>query len=99
MVNRWNFHLGLTGNWSLKTMARPDLTTWVPSPLPTTYAALVDALAAKLLIALSTAQRDAICRFVDHAPTDALKAGAAAVTWRLPYLVALMLDSPNFATR
>ncbi|GAB2776825.1 hypothetical protein GCM10027039_42560 [Terrabacter koreensis] len=99
MVNRWNFHLGLTGNWSLTTMTRPALATWVPSPLPTTYAALVDALAAKLLITLSTTQRDAICRFVDHAPTDALTAGAAAVTWRLPYLVALMLDSPNFATR
>ncbi|MGO4660901.1 DUF1800 domain-containing protein [Terrabacter sp. 2TAF16] len=100
MVNRWSFHLGLAGNWSLlKTMSRPDLATWVPSPLPTTYAALIDALAAKLLITLTTAQRDALCRFVDHAPTDVLKAGVAAVTWRLPYLVALLLDSPNFATR
>ncbi|KRF43042.1 hypothetical protein ASH01_14515 [Terrabacter sp. Soil811] len=98
-LNRWNFHLGLAGNWTLKAMKRPDVTTLVPTPLPTTYAALVDALAAKLLITLTTAQRDAICRFVDHAPGDALKAGAAAVTWRLPSIVALLLDSPNFATR
>ena len=98
-INRWNFHLSLAGKWVLKAMPRPDLSTWIPSPLPTTYAGLVDALAAKLLITLSTSQRDAICRFVDHAPSDALTAGAAAVTWRLPYLVALMLDSPNFATR
>jgi hypothetical protein len=80
-------------------MARPDVATLVPSPLPTTYAVLVDALAAKLLISLTTAQRDAICRFVDHAPGDALTAGAAAVTWRLPSIVALLLDSPNFLTR
>jgi hypothetical protein len=98
-LNRWNFHMGLAGNWKLAAMKRPDVTTLVPSPLPSTYAALVDALAAKLLITLTTAQRDAICRFVDHAPGDALKAGAAAVTWRLPYIVALLLDSPNFATR
>lgn len=98
-LNRWNFHVGLAGNWTLKTMKRPDVKTLVPSPLPKTYAALVDALAAKLLITLTTAQRDAICRFVDHAPGDPLKAGAAALTWRLPHVVALLLDSPNFATR
>jgi uncharacterized protein (DUF1800 family) len=98
-LNRWNFHLGLAGTWNLKAMKRPALSTLVPSPLPTTYAALVDALAAKLLITLTVTQRDAICRFVDHAPGDILKAGAAALTWRLPYVVALLLDSPNFATR
>ncbi|WP_330476569.1 DUF1800 domain-containing protein [Terrabacter sp. C0L_2] len=98
-LNRWNFHLGLAGNWSLKAMKRPDVTTLVPSPLPSTYAALVDALSARLLITLTTAQRDALCRFVDHAPGDALTSGAPAVTWRLPSLVALLLDSPNFATR
>ncbi|GAA2493746.1 DUF1800 domain-containing protein [Terrabacter carboxydivorans] len=98
-LNRWNFHLGLAGGWALKAMKRPDVTTLVPSPLPSTYAVLVDALAARLLVTLSTAQRDAICRFVDHAPGDALRAGAAAVTWRLPSIVALLLDSPNFATR
>ncbi|MHA3837561.1 DUF1800 domain-containing protein [Terrabacter sp. AAH1] len=98
-VNRWNFHLGLAGNWTLRAMTRPDVTALVPSPLPTTYAALVEALAAKLLLTLTTAQRDAICRFADHAPTDALRAGSAAVTWRLPSIIALLLDSPNFATR
>ncbi len=98
-LNRWNFHLSLAGNWTLKAMKRPDVTALVPSPLPSTYAALVDALAAKLLFSLTTAQRDAICRFVDHAPGDALKAGAAAVTWRLSSVVALLLNSPNFATR
>lgn len=99
LLNRWNFHLGLAGGWTLPAMKRPELATMIPSPLPATYAALVDALAAKLLVTLSSAQRDAICRFVDHAPNDLLTAGAAAVTWRLPYLVALILNSPSFATR
>ncbi|WP_344948489.1 DUF1800 domain-containing protein [Terrabacter ginsenosidimutans] len=98
-LNRWNFHLSLAGNWTLKAMTRPDVATLVPAPLPSTYAVLVDALATKLLISLTTAQRDAICRFVDHAPGDALTAGAAAVTWRLPSIVALLLNSPNFLTR
>lgn len=98
-LNRWNFHLGLAGNWTLKAMARPAVTTFVPSPLPSTYAALVDALAARLFVTLTAAQREAICRFVDHAPTDPLRAGSAAVTWRLPSIVALLLDSPNFAIR
>jgi uncharacterized protein (DUF1800 family) len=98
-LNRWNFHLALAGNWVLKLMPRPALTTLLPSPLPPTYAALVDTLASQLLITLSVAQRDAICRFVDHAPSDALKAGDPALTWRLPSVVGLLLDSPNFVTR
>ncbi|MGO4362977.1 DUF1800 family protein, partial [Terrabacter sp. RAF57] len=98
-LNRWNFHLRLAGGWTMQSMKRPALSSFVPSPQPTTYAALVDALAAKLLITLTTAQRDSICRFVDHAPTDALKAGAPALTGRLPHVVALLLNSPNFATR
>lgn len=98
-LNRWNFHLNLAGNWTLQAMKRPDLATFVPSPLPPTYGALADALAAKVLISLTPTQRDAVCRFADHAEGDALKAGAAAVTARLPLIVALLLDSPNFSTR
>ena len=98
-LNRWNFHLSVAGNWTLKKMTRPALTTLVPSPLPATYGALVDALASKLLVTLGTAQRDAICRFVDHAPGDTLTATSSAVTWRLPSVVALILNSPNFITR
>lgn len=98
-LNRWNFHLSVAGNWTLKSMRRPALTTLLPATLPATYGALVTTLAGKLLVTLTTAQRDAICRFLDHAPGDALKAGSAAVTWRLPSVVALLLDSPNFAIR
>jgi uncharacterized protein (DUF1800 family) len=98
-LNRWNFHLGLTGGWTLKAMPRPALSTLVPATRPATYGALVEALAARLLVTLSTAQRDAVCRFLEHAPTDTLRADAPALGWRLPYVVALLLDSPTFATR
>jgi uncharacterized protein (DUF1800 family) len=98
-LNRWNFHLGVAGNWALTSMRRPPLSALLPATLPATYGALVTTLASKLLVTLTTVQRDAICRFLDHAPADALKAGSAAVTWRLPSVVALLLDSPNFATR
>ncbi len=98
-LNRWNFHLGLAGSWTLKAMPRPALSTLVPATRPATYGAFVEALAARLLVTVSAAQRDAICRFLEHAPTDTLKADAAALSWRLPYVVALLLDSPTFATR
>ena len=98
-LNRWNFHLSVAGNWTLKKMPRPALSTLVPSPLPATYGALVDALASRLLVSLTTAQRDAICRFLDHAAGDTLTATSSAVTWRLPSVVALVLNSPNFSTR
>ena len=71
----------------------------LPTTPPTTYGALVDALAARLLLpALTTGQKDAVCAFVD-ATAKALKSTDAALGWRLPYVVALLLDSPNFATR
>lgn len=97
---RWNFHMNLTAGWALKAMPRPDLSTLLPSTAPATYGAYVDALAASLLIdVLSTDQRVAVCRFLDHAPTDALKSTDSALGWRLPYVVALLLDTPNFWTR
>ena len=40
-----------------------------------------------------------MCAFVDATPAKALKSTDAALGWRLPYVVALLLDSPNFATR
>ena len=72
----------------------------LPATLPTTHGALVDALAARLLIApLTAGQKAAVCAFVDATPAKALRSTDAALTWRLPYLVALLLDSPHFATR
>jgi uncharacterized protein (DUF1800 family) len=97
---RWNFHLNQTGGWYPKGLVRSPLRALLPATLPTTHGALVDALAARLLIGpLTAGQKAAVCAFVDATPAKALRSTDAALTWRLPYLVALLLDSPHFATR
>ena len=97
---RWKFHLNQTGGWYPRGLVRSPLRSLLPAALPTTHGALVDALAARLLIApLTAGQKAAVCAFVDATPAKALRSTDAALTWRLPYLVALLLDSPHFATR
>lgn len=97
---RWNFHLAAAAGWTLKTMTRPELAALLPTPTPATYGAYVDALAARLLIPpLTSGQRTAVCSFLGHAEGVELQSTSAALGWRLPYVVALLLDSPNFATR
>ena len=60
----------------------------------------MDALATRLLHgALPPAKRDAVCAFLDKTADAALRSTDAAVGWRLPYVVALVLDTPEFATR
>ena len=97
---RWNFHLSQAAGWYPADLVRQPPRSLLPTTPPTTYGALVDALAARLLLpALTTAQKDAVCAFVDATPAKALKSTDAALGWRLPYVVALLLDSPNFAIR
>jgi hypothetical protein len=85
---------------TLSALPRAAVGTLLPSPLPTTYGGYVDALASRLLIdPLTPAQRTALCTYLVHAPGDALKSTDAAVGWRLPYVAALILDTPNFAAR
>jgi uncharacterized protein (DUF1800 family) len=99
-LQRWNFHLAAVRGTTLTGLPRAAASSLLPSPLPATYGAYVDALAARLLVdPLSTAQRTAVCSFLLHAPTDALKATDIAVGSRLPYVAALILDTPNFAAR
>lgn len=100
---RWNFHMGQGWTASDPASAKvtyPALRTLLPATLPTTYGGYVDALANRLLLApLSSAKRDAVCAFLDKTATSPLGASDAAVGWRLPYVVALVLDSPEFASR
>jgi uncharacterized protein (DUF1800 family) len=99
-LQRWNFHLGAVRGTTLTTLPRAAAATLLPSPLPATYGAFVDALATRLLIdPLTAGQRTALCTYLTHAPGDALKPTDAAVGWRLPYVAALILDTPNFAAR
>jgi uncharacterized protein (DUF1800 family) len=101
-LGRWNWHMA-QGWMSTDTAAKatyPAFRTLLPATLPTTYGALVDALATRLLFApLATAKRDAVCAFLDKTAATALKPTDAVLGWRLPYVVALVLDTPEFATR
>ncbi|MGG5257287.1 DUF1800 family protein [Phycicoccus avicenniae] len=97
----WTMAQGWTATESpAKQVVYPALRGLLPSTLPATHGAFVDALAARLLqVPLSSAKRDAVCAFLDKTATAPLKSTDAAVGWRLPYVVALLLDSPEFATR
>ncbi|MBD3782382.1 MAG: DUF1800 domain-containing protein [Micrococcales bacterium] len=99
----WNWTMGQ--GWTASAVpqtrvAYPALRTLLPATLPATHGGLVDALAARLLLGpLPAAKRDAVCAFLDKTAAAPLKATDPAVGWRLPYVVALVLDTPEFATR
>jgi uncharacterized protein (DUF1800 family) len=99
-LNRWNAHLSLAAGWNgdLKTPAlRKNL---LPKPLPTTHGALVQTLAERLVFRrLAASHRDAICAFLGRSASDPVTSSSEAVGWRLPYLVALILDSPYHGIR
>ncbi|GAB3081140.1 DUF1800 domain-containing protein [Pedococcus soli] len=102
-LTTWNFHMYQT--WTASDPATtkvkyPALRTLLPTTAPATYGAYVDALAQRLTQApLPAAKRDAVCAFLDKTAATTLSANDAALGWRLPYVVALILDSPEFATR
>ncbi|MFN8075771.1 MAG: DUF1800 domain-containing protein [Kineosporiaceae bacterium] len=105
-LNRWNTHMSLAANWWPKSLTRAPLLQLLGTPLPTTYGGLMDTLAARLLQQpLTSGQRQALCVFLRDqwnptiGPSTPLPANAQALGWRLPYLVALVLDSPQFAVR
>jgi uncharacterized protein (DUF1800 family) len=97
---RWNSHLSLAGHWWPKELVRPDLLTLVPKPLPPTHGHLVDALARRLVFrTLHPAHKTAVLTFLGKNTATPLTADSEAIGWRLPYLVALILDSPYHAVR
>ena len=72
-LQRWNFHLGAVHGTTFAALPRLAPAALLPSPLPTTFGAYVDALAARLLIdPLTAEQRQAVCTFLLHAPADPL---------------------------
>ena len=97
---RWNSHLSLAGHWWPKELVRPDLLSYVPKPLPPTHGHLVDALAQRLVFRkLSAAHKAAVLTFLEKNSATPLTSTDAAVGWRLPYVIALILDSPYHAVR
>ncbi len=102
---RWNAHLNIAARWWPKTLTGPALTTMLPKKRPATYGALLDVLSNRLLQrSLPARQKTAICTFLSDewttiTPAKALPADSSAVGWRLPYVVALLLDSPHHSIR
>ena len=101
-LSRWNMHVGLAaGWWPANHLKVPNIQKNVlPATLPKTHGALVDALAKRLVFrTLPAAQRDAVLAFLGVAAATPLDEDDAAVGWRLPYLVALILDTPSHGIR
>ena len=102
---RWNSHLNIAAGWWPKTLTGPALTTMLPKKRPATYGALLDVLSNRLLQRpLPARQKSAICAFLSDewttiTPAKALPKDSVALGWRLPFVVALLLDSPQHAVR
>ena len=92
---RWNTHLSLAAHWWPKELRQPPARELLPKRLPKTHGALVDALARRLVFrTLAQPHKQAVLGFLGRSASDPLDADSEAVRWRLPYLVALILDSP-----
>jgi uncharacterized protein (DUF1800 family) len=101
-LGRWNTHMAIAGGWwPVGDLKVPSLRNNVlPKKLPKTYGALVDVLAKRLVFrTLPSAHKAAILGFLGHAAEESLGEGDAAVEWRLPYVVALILDTPSHGIR
>lgn len=96
----WNTHLSLAAHWWPDELTQPDLRTLLPDRLPKTHGAMVDALAKRLVFRpLAATHKQAVLTFMGRAASDPLTSDSEVVRWRLPYVVALILDSPYHAVR
>jgi uncharacterized protein (DUF1800 family) len=99
-LGRWNTHLSLAAHWWPTALQHPALRKLLPTNLPNTYGEFVDMLSKRLVFRkLEAVHRRAVLGFLGHQATDRLNADDAAVGWRLPYVVALILDSPYHGIR
>jgi uncharacterized protein (DUF1800 family) len=99
-LERWNSHVSLAAGWWPNGLRHPKLASRLRPAHPTTYGGLVNAVAAGLALPRPTSTvRSAICTFLDKRPSDRLHSTDAALGWQLPYVFALVLDSPAFVTR
>jgi hypothetical protein len=100
-LGRWNAHVSLAaGGWPSE-LVRPSLKKrFVPKPLPDTYGELLGHMARRLVHRpLPPDHRDAVLGFFGKTAGSRLRSGDEAIGWRLPYLVALILDSPSHLIR
>ena len=99
-LGRWNMHMSIAANWWPDDLVRPPLKDLLPASNPKTHGDLVNALAKRLVFrTMSTAHLDAVLSFLGRSADDPVNRDSEALGWRLPYLVALILDSPYHEVR
>jgi uncharacterized protein (DUF1800 family) len=99
-LERWNTHLSFAGHWwPAGDLVRPELRTLLPTKLPATYGAMVDALAQRLVFRkLAAAKKAAVLEFLGKQASSPLTENDV-VDNRLASVVALILDTPYHAVR
>ncbi len=99
-LNRWNATLGLADAWPAD-LTRHNLVAFLcGDPLPTSHGQAVDAIALKLLGRLMASEhRHAVLTFLGKTAQSPANAGSAIYGWRLPHVVALILDSPYLMSK
>jgi uncharacterized protein (DUF1800 family) len=98
---RCNLHLNLSTGWYPSQLTRPAnmLKALVPV-LPSTYGGLVDAVAERLVgTTLPAAHVAAVLSVARKSPTSSLTSSDKQIAGNLPYLIAMILDSPTFQLR
>jgi uncharacterized protein (DUF1800 family) len=101
-LGRWNTHQALAAAWwpNRDMLSIPQARLMLPGTLPATYGGMVDALCDRLLFRrLDSAGKTAVLIFMGASPNKPLPKDSEWVTWRLPYVVALILSTPTFASR
>ena len=100
-LQRCNIHLNLAAGWYPSQLTRPaDLLKSLVPVLPGTYGGLVDALATRLVgTPLPATHTAAVLSVAGKAPTSSLTSSDKQLAGSLPYLIALVLDSPAFQLR
>ncbi len=97
---RWHTKIDVVAGWWPNGLTGRDLKALVPSPRPATHGELVDALARRVLFRDPPDNlRTAVLEFLGVTATTPVTSGSAAVGWRLPFVVALLLDSPTHLSR
>ncbi|WP_436526623.1 DUF1800 domain-containing protein [Actinoplanes sp. HUAS TT8] len=101
LLVRWNFHLSIAaGYWPADLVKPADLLAGTIGARPATYGALIDAGAKRLLgVTLGAEQTAALASFYGKTPASPLKSNDPAAGWMYPYLMAMLLNAPNFALR
>lgn len=97
---RWNRHVQMIGNYYPQELRVPEPRTLLPKRLPRTHGDLVDVLAKRLVFrTLRPEHKRVVLAFLDRKASDPVDRHSYAVTWKLPSLAALILDSPYHGMR